>query len=148
MGEKGEVKIMLSDHVLEVRHAASGSFLDVRGYVADYIRNNGLFPHWKIDNNVVNFRDLPDKIDKEGAFAGYKSAGYIVLNPGTRNYFVDRASAYWRILLKNQHYKLPDPTRFGTRTRVFLPSQNTFDVMNKRVFEFFYTNEARDLIGG
>jgi len=40
-------KIMLAEHVLEVRHEASGTFLDVRGYVADYIRREKFLPHWK-----------------------------------------------------------------------------------------------------
>lgn len=40
-------KMILSEHVPEVRHVASGSFLDVRGFVADYIREKGIFSHWK-----------------------------------------------------------------------------------------------------
>ncbi len=38
-------KIMASEHVLEVRHPASGTFLDVRGHIADYIRNQKHFSH-------------------------------------------------------------------------------------------------------
>ncbi len=148
MAKKEKEKIMLAEHVLEVRHAASGSFLDVRGYVADYIRDSGLFPHWKIDANVVNFRDLPDKIKLEGAFAGYKSAGYVVHNPETRNYFVDRASAFWRTLLENQHYKVPAVKRFGARIKVFLPSKKSFDEINKTTFETFYTQNIRSIVGG
>ena len=48
-------KVMVTQHVLEVRHEPSGSFLDVRGYVADYIRNSGHFPHWKIESNIIPF---------------------------------------------------------------------------------------------
>jgi len=141
-------KIMLAEHVLEVRHEASGTFLDVRGYVADYIRQVEFLPHWKIDINVVNFLDESDKIKTEGAFAGYKSAGYIVLNPQTNHFFVDRATAFWKILLKNGHYKLPRPTRFGTRTKVFAPSAMTFEEINKAMFEGLFTENARALVGG
>ncbi|GAH01024.1 unnamed protein product [marine sediment metagenome] len=38
----------------------------------------------------MNFRDESDAIKTEGAFVGYKSAGYVTLNPSTRNYFTDR----------------------------------------------------------
>lgn len=148
MAKKDKEKVMLSEHVLEVRHGASGSFLDVRGYVADYIREHGSLPHWKIDSNVVNFRDMPDKLEKQGAFAGYMSAGYIVFNPETKNYFTDRASSFWKTLLKNGHYKIPSPTRFGARTKVFLPSQKPFEEINDSVFTTFFTDQARDLIGG
>ena len=83
MAKKEKDKIMLAEHILEVRHEASGTFLDVRGYVADYIRGKNIFPHWKIDTNIINFRDIANGINKEGAFVGYKSAGYIVYNPDT-----------------------------------------------------------------
>lgn len=148
MTKKQNDKIMLAEHILEIRHAASGSFLDVRGYVADYVRSCNLFPHWKIDDNVVNFRDMPDGIKLEGAFAGFKSAGYMVYNPETRNYFVDRANAYWKILQKNKHYKIPEVTRFGARTKVFLPSKKSFEEINSITFKTFYTDKARELIGG
>jgi len=141
-------KIMVAEHVLEVRHKASGTFLDVRGYVADYIRRHKFLPHWKIDMNVVNFRDESEKIKTEGAFVGYKSAGYVVLNPQTRNFFTDRATAFWKILLKNGHYQLPQPTRFGTRTKVFAPSAMNFEDINKAMFEGLFSEKARALVGG
>jgi hypothetical protein len=127
MARKQDEKLMLAEQILEVRYIPSGSFLDVRGYVADYIRQSGFLPHWKIDPNVVAFRDKPDTVGKEGAFAGYRSAGYYVYDPQTRNLFVDRGSLFWRTIQKNQHYKLPDLERFGARTKVFLPSEKTFD---------------------
>ncbi len=148
MAKKPGEKIILAEHVLEVRHVASGSFLDVRGYVADYIRGSGLFPHWKIDSNIVNFRDAADKVEREGAFVSYKNAGYLVFNPDTRNYFVDRASAFWKALLKNQHYKIPDIIRFGARTKAFLPTAADFEEMNHLVFESFFTEKATTMIGG
>ena len=148
MAKKEREKIMLAEHLMEVRHVASGSFLDVRGYVADYIRNSGILPHWKIDANVVTFRDMPDNIKLEGAFAGYKSAGYVVHNPETRNFFIDRASTFWRKLIKNDHYTLPPALRFGSRTKVFLPSEKSFEEINKVAFETLYTQKAQEIIGG
>lgn len=148
MPKHKDEKVMLAEHTLEVRHFASGTFLDVRGYVADYIRQEGTFPHWQIDSNVVNFRDDANSVKSEGAFVGYKSAGYVALNPQTRNYFTDRASSFWKLLLKNNHYKVPDPTRFGTRTKIFVPSSRTFEKINESIYEAFFTENARALIGG
>lgn len=141
-------KLMLAEQILEVRYVPSGSFLDVRGYVADYVRDASFLPHWSIETNVVNFRDQPEKVQREGAFAGFRSAGYLTYDPETRNFFVDRAGAFWRLLQKNQHYKLPPLQRFGARTKVFLPSAKSFDEINEAVFNTLYTDKARDVLGG
>jgi len=148
MPKSDKDKIMVAQHVFEMRHAASGTFLDVRGYIADYIRAEGFFPHWKIDANVINFRDEIGAIKSDGAFVGYKSAGYIGLNSQTRNYFPDRASSFWKLLIKNNHYKIPQPVRFGARTTLFIPSELSFDEINKTMFEHYFTDKSRLLIGG
>jgi len=148
MSKKSPDDVMLVEHILEVRHQASGKFLDIRGNVADYIRNLELFQHWSIDSNVVNFRDTQSKIDTDGAFASYKAAGYIVYNPGTKNYFTDKASAYWKALVKNGHYTLPDLVRFGVRTKVFIPSQKPFEEIKTILFDKFFAPGAKDLLGG
>lgn len=140
-------KVMLAEHIFEVRHIASGSFLDVRGYVADYIRDKGFLPHWRIDRNIVHFRDKPENAEKEGAFAGYKTCGYVTYNPDTRHFFLDRAGLFWRLLQENKHYSLPALERFGTRTKVFLPSNEDFDSINKKVFQTLYTETARTVLG-
>ncbi|MBI2852154.1 MAG: hypothetical protein HYX84_03510 [Chloroflexi bacterium] len=139
-------KVMLAQHVLEVRHEPSGSFLDVRGYVADYIRNAGHFPHWKIDPNIVTFRDMPDRVKQDGAHASYKSAGYMVYNAATRNYFVDKASSFWKVLLKNEHYKIPKAIRFGCRTLVFVPTDMSFDEINKLTFRTLFTDKVQSFV--
>lgn len=148
MSVREHLKTMLSEHVLEVRHEASGIFLDVRGNIADYIKNKmSSLPHWRIDTNVVNFRDAPKKINKDGAFVGYRSAGYVVLNPETKNYFQDKAAAFWKHLLENKHYALPKPIRFGARVKFFIPSPKPFDEINRKMYEVFFTEKARTLFG-
>jgi hypothetical protein len=92
--KKESEKLIITEHTLEIRHQASGSFLDNRGFVADYIRSHGLFPHWQIDSNIINFRDGPNKPEKLGAFVGYKSAGFFAFDPDTRNYFEDKACQF------------------------------------------------------
>ncbi len=141
-------KVMLAQHILEVRHEPVGAFLDVRGFVADYIKNNNYFPHWKIDSNIINFTDQSNKIELEGAFAGYKSAGYIVNNPQTRNYFVDKASAYWKGLNKNDYYKITKVIRFGCRTQTFVPTNRSFDQINELLFSTYYTDKVKTLVSG
>ncbi len=148
MAKKERDKIMLAEHIVEVRHEASGTFLDVRGYVADYIREKKLFPHWQIDANIINFRDTPEGIKKEAAFVGFKSAGYIAYDPETRNYFPDRATAFWKALQENGHYKIPNPSRLGIRTKIFIPTNQKFDEISKSIFATFYTEKAMRLIGG
>lgn len=144
---KEEDKVIVSEHVLEVRHQAAGRFLDVRGYVADHIKGADLFPHWEIDSNVVNFRDAPQKPKKIGAFAGYRSAGVFVYDPDTRNYFEDKSGKFWRTLTKNQFYTLPDITRFGCRTKVFLNSNESFEEINSVIYSKFFTEDFKSLVG-
>lgn len=145
---KEEDKVIVSEHVLEVRHQAIGRFLDVRGYVADHIKGAELFPHWEIDTNVVKFRDAPKKPKKIGAFAGFQSAGVFVYDPDTRNFFEDKSGKFWKTLVKNQFYTIPAITRFGCRTKVFLNSNKTFEEINQAVYSKFFTDEFKSLVGG
>jgi len=144
---KTKDRVIITEHVLEVRHQATGRFLDVRGFVADHIKNADLFPHWEIDTNVVKFRDDEKKAKKDGAFAGYRSAGYYVYDPGTRNYFEDKAGKFWRTLSNNQHYPLPPLTRFGCRVKAFLNSDKSFEDINQSIYARFFTDELRSLVG-
>jgi hypothetical protein len=141
-------KILIAQHVLELRHEPVGAFLDVRGFVADYIKNNKYFPHWKIDPNIINFTDQPNKLEQDGAFVGYKSMGYIVYNPGTRNYFVDKASSFWKGLNNNTYYKITKILRFGCRTQAFIPSPKNYDQLNDLMFKTYYTENVKTMVGG
>lgn len=141
-------KFMLSEHTLEVRHAASGTFLDLRGFIADYIRQHNIFPHWQIESNVINFRDEPNTIKSGGAFVGYKSLGYVLLDPFTKNLFEDKAISFLNLLIKNGRYNIPEPNRFGTRAMVFIPSSKNFDEINKAMFEGLFNEKAKTAVGG
>ena len=141
-------RTILAEHVFEVRHVASGTFLDVRGYVADYIKECKLFPHWNIDTNIVNFRDKEKKAATDSAFIGYKSAGYIVFNAPTKNYFPDKSAKFWNTLIKNNHYKIPELLRIGIRTKAFFPLSETFEEIRNAIYNKFYTKESQNLIGG
>ncbi|WP_428739850.1 hypothetical protein [Sulfurimonas sp.] len=147
MASKKEYGEMIVEHLLEIRYSPSGSFLDQRGFVADYIRNEGILPHWQIDTNTIHFRDQSEKIDKEGAFAGFKNAGYIVYDPDTKNYFQDKSIKFWKTLSKNGHYDIPEILRIGTRTKVFLPSEKDFQYLNDLIKEKVFSNNISKLMG-
>lgn len=138
---------VVTEHTLEVRHGACGKFLDVRGYVADHIRAAELFPHWRIETNIVNFSDHPNRAEKIGAFAGYKSAGLFTFDPDTRNYFEDKSSKFWKVLNKNQFYTIPNITRFGCRTKAFLNSRKSFEDINESLYAEFFSTGFKTLMG-
>ena len=48
-------KTFITEQSFEIRHDASGTFIDVKGGVADFIKNKHLFPHWRIQENLVGF---------------------------------------------------------------------------------------------
>lgn len=148
MSKKSEDKVLVAEQIFEVRHKPSGTFLDTRGYVADYIRDSGFLPHRKIDTNIVNFRDTNEGVNKEGAFIGYRNAGYISYDPPTRNYFIDRGILFWRTITNNKHYVIPEIDRFGARTKVFMPSQLAFEEINDRAYSTLYSDGFRKLLGG
>jgi hypothetical protein len=148
MAKKNISENMVSEQIMEVRHVPSGSFLDSKGYVADYIRNNKIFEHWQIDNNAIHFRDSPQQIKSDGGFAGFKSAGYIVYNPTTKNYFTDKAKKYWKTLEKNEHYIIPQIIRFGHRTKVFIPIEQGFEYIDNKIKEKVFSNKINSLFSG
>jgi hypothetical protein len=144
MPEKG--KVMVTNHIIEIRHGAIGKFLDVRGSIADHVRISGFLPHWKIEQNVVQFLDDDIKVDKEGAFAGYKSFGYLTNNPPKKNSFQDRAFSFFKLMLKNPYYRIQAATRFGCRSRVFLPSEADFESIHKTLNEKLLSANLREIV--
>lgn len=149
MPVKEREKILIVEHIFELRHDASGSFIDMKGYIADYVRDNEMFLHWRIDPNLVSFFDANDHIEKEGAFIGYKSISYVVYNPDTRNYFPDRTRSFLKKFFQNNRYTIPKKlSRFGMRTKIFFPSEKTFEEINRIVFNVFYAEKVKELIGG
>lgn len=145
LSRRGEVVV---EHILEVRHEASGSFVNLRGKLADYVRSTGFFPHWKIDPTHVNFHDGEKEIEKEGAFVGFLSVGFVTRNTDVNSNFVERANEFWTLIREYEHYALPALTRFGCRTKIFFASRRSFDQINRKLYFDFLSGEARALIGG
>lgn len=147
MAQKMEDRPIIAEQVFELRHEATGTFLDKRGFVADYVRKHK-FPHWRIETNAIQFYDAEKGIEKDGALVGYRSVGYYVYNPDTKNYFSDKAVAFWEVLRKNEHYEIPEPKRFGLRTKMFVPVALEFEQINKRIYAAFVTPEGVKVFGG
>ena len=136
---------MLAEQILEVRYPASGSFLDVRGSVADQIRTKGFLSHWSIEPNIINFRDDAEAVNKEMAFVGYKSAGYVVQDAPTKNFFQERAALFWRHLRDCKDFPIPKLERFGARSKIFIPTDKTFQEVYKAGCAVLYTPQALEL---
>jgi hypothetical protein len=143
-----KAKVFLAEHILEIRHEASGNFLDVRGRIADYCKKQKLFPHWQIDNQVINFRDSAEKIGREGAFVSYKNFGYIVLDAPTMNYFPDRAIHFLKVLSQFKDYQPENFLRFGARTKFFIPSDLSFEEISKKMSAGVFSEKLISLVGG
>ena len=91
---------MSSDHHLEIRYEPMGSFLNIRGAVADFVKSQGLFQHWLISANRVDFWSVEDRDDDpETAFVSFRNCGYKVHRPATNNFFSERATKFLLRLL-------------------------------------------------
>ena len=145
--EKNSESIFIVEHMLELRHDAVGTFLDVRGFVADYIKKNGMFPHWQIVENSISFFDSPTRINDIGAIVSYNKIGFLSYDPSTQNYFEDKAQKFWKTLTKNKHYTIPEINRFGTRTKCYIPSNLDFNEIKNKIFSAFFNEKSTNTLG-
>ena len=126
-----------------------GSFLDIRGAVADFVREHGLFRHWQIGANRVDFWNAEDREeDPEKAFGSFHNCGYQIHNPSTENYFSDRAGKFLSILadLKDFHYLVV--IRLGVRSRFYLSAENlTFEELRSRYSNTFLSDKLPEIFG-
>jgi len=149
MSKKQTDKVMLSEHVFEARYPAVGSFLDIRGYVADYIKGAcSSLQHWRISENTVDFFDSSNTVKKDGAFVGYKNAGYIVLDSDTHNYFGDKARNYWETLSKSKYFNISTIQRLGVRTKVFIPLEVEFEKIHSIISDKLFKADFISSLGG
>jgi len=135
-------KIFITEHVLELKHAAAGKFLDVRGEVADYIKKENLFVHWGIRENTISFYEEEGIPNKPKAMIGFNSIVFVAPNPATQNFFQEKAICFWNIVKKNKFYIVPKISRFGSRTKCYIPADNmTFDNIYKNMCSKLFHND-------
>jgi hypothetical protein len=123
---------LVSEHVLEIRHRAYGTFLDMRGRIADTVAAAGQMTAWSVTDNRIDFK--PNEEDeREVGFVSHRNLGYIVRSPDSRNYMQDRALRFIRDLVAVRGYELREVKRFGFRSRFLSPSKDSFRALLKKV---------------
>lgn len=116
---------LCSEHDVEVRYEPMGAFVNLRGIIADFIKTEGLFRHWNIGQNRVDFWDSDDRdSEPETAFVSYRNCGYRVHNPATQNYCADRATKFLAKLDDHEEYEYPNLVRLGVRARFYQSIEN------------------------
>lgn len=139
----------VTEQVFEARHAATGTFLDFRGRIADAVKRSGTFSFWRIDNNVVLFSDAEEREkEREGAFVGYKSLGFFASNPSPHNYFVERAAKFYKTVRDVRDYPIPEIVRVGMRTKWFLAVSDTFESLAAQLYDKTYSESFRKIVIG
>lgn len=138
----------VAEEVTEIRYKPSGSFLNLTGQIADFIEAEGIFPHWEIDHNSVSFRDNEKSPKQLSAFISFRNAGYVCFDAPTQNFFVDKATAFWKTLERNKLFRIPEIQRVGVRNRCFVKSEKSFEEIEEKLFSALFASDITKRIGG
>lgn len=141
---------LITENILELQHEATGIFLDIKGRLADNVRQSGMFSDWQIDSNLIKFYNgNPTVVTKNmDAIVGYNLVRFNTYNPSTENYFEDNALKYIKLLQQKDMYQIPTIKRFGARTKCFVPSKLEFTEINSTLFSKFYKDNVCSLFTG
>ncbi len=137
--KKKDIKV-LSEHIFELRYKVLAQILDIRGILAENMRELMNFVHWRITENRIELRDS-DEQNKESGFISYKNCGYVILRPDTRNFFQDKAIKFLKNLLSIDGFILNPITRIGVRSTFIIPYEGSFDSLCKIIYEKFYVDK-------
>lgn len=147
MAKKND-EIYITEHTLELRHAAVGKFLDVRGKVADYIKDKKFFTHWAIQENTISFYDDGSALNKPKATISFNAIAFITTNPPTKNFFQEKAISFWNAVSSNEDYIIPSISRFGARTKCYIPVKDlTFSKIHERIYSKLFSSEFVQKVG-
>ena len=138
----------VAEEFTEIRYKPSGSFLDQIGQIADYIEGKGLFPHWEIDQHTIAFRDTAEGAKKTSAFITYNNAGYISYDAPTLNFFHEKAISFWKSIEQLSIFKIPPIQRIGLRNKCFVKVNQSFEALEKKLFESLFALDISSKIGG
>jgi len=125
-----------SEWFSEIRYEPLGRFLNFKGSIADRIKAElSTFKHWRIGENRVDFHNEEGEEDLSNevtAFVGFKSIGYSLSRPDTKDYFPQQVNKFIRTVFdENSEFLLPPVTRIGLRAYVVVPFDGDFDALNK-----------------
>ena len=145
---KGEqTQLIIAEHLFEARFRPIGSFLDVRGHVADHVSAAFGIPQWRIDQHTINFHDVNEGIDKIGAFVSFRNAGLEAHDAPTRNFFEDKAEAFWKAFQSFSGFEIPQINRLGVRTKAFLKLDLPFEKIEQTLTSKLLTSDAVSIFG-
>ena len=138
---------LISEHIFEARHEASGAFLDIKGKLADEIKKSNLFPDWQIDTNTIKYFDSKATKKDTEAYASFNAIRFISYDPSTRNYFNDKTKKFIKTFKDMKLYILPNLTRVGIRTKCYARCELEFSSVYNKMFELFFRDNLDALIG-
>ena len=139
----------ITEHVFELQHEVKGKFLDIKGTIADAIREAAIFPDWQIDANLIKFYNGKTIDDKDiEAIISYNLIRFMSYDPSTKNYFEEQLKKFIKTLRSLDVYDIPKINRFGVRTKCFIPSQLTFNDIFKRISQSLNNEYVSKLVGG
>lgn len=119
-----------SQHILEVRYKPVGSFLNIRGSIADRVAEHTPLREWSIGQDRVDFHDGLEQT-KETGFVSYRNFGYLSLLPPTRQYFPDRALKFIKEILSSGGLSVDPILRIGVRSTFIFPYSDTMEQLVK-----------------
>ena len=130
---------MISTHFLEIRYEPLAIFLNIRGGIADFVKDQRQFPHWEIGSNRVDFWKQGDRAHK--GFVSFRNCGYEIQDPPTEHFFRDHAAKFISTLEKFPGLPFYPPIkRIGVRARFYHPVENiNFEELRERFFNKFFT---------
>ena len=146
---KKETGKYITEHFFELRHDASGRFLDLRGKIADHIKKNNICQHWSIQENTISFFDEENIANKLKAIVSFNKITVISRDPPTHNYFQDQSLAFWKAINEIKEYDIPEINRFGARTKCYIPANKfEFKDMYNNICQKLFDNKVLKKIGG
>jgi hypothetical protein len=142
------IQDLSSTHVLEIRFQPMGSFLDMRGRIADFIKSQNHFAHWQITENRVDFSNLEKRDeDPETAYVAFRNCGYQVHNPSTHNYFSDRGGKFINLLGQVPNFRFPSIQRFGVRGQFFTSiEKESFGELKDEILRKSISSELQGIV--
>lgn len=140
---------MITEHMIELLHEFSGSFLDNKGLIADKVRAaDNIFTDWKITPNSIEFFNAKDLKKQNEAIMGCNLIRYITYDPSSKNYFEEKSKKFFKFISNIKEYNIPNGTRFGIRSKCFVQIDKTFNEIYKAIFEKFFNKDSASVFGG
>lgn len=105
----------INEHVFEIRYKPNPKILDYRGTWAEMVSEHMQLSQWRILENRI---DVYDKVNKNHAFVGFSSSGFLCNDSPTKNYFYDQAIKLFSFISRLDGFEAePIVERIGIRSK-------------------------------